>query len=41
MNLKDFWNASDVCWPPIKKLEIGPWTIREGGVVVTEYPQRL
>jgi len=31
MNLKDFWNASDVCWPPIKKLEIGPWTIREGG----------
>jgi GNAT superfamily N-acetyltransferase len=31
MNLKDFWNASDVSWPPIKKFKMGSWTIREGG----------
>ena len=30
MTPNSFWAASETCWPPLNKKNIGPWVIREG-----------
>ena len=30
MTPNSFWAASEICWPPLNKKNIGPWVIREG-----------